>query len=78
MTEETCEVKLDVFEGPLDLLLYLIRKNELDIHDIAVDADGRVVFSNTLFNCLATTDPDYSFRPLWTPPMCAARSTCRR
>ncbi len=29
-------VKLDVFEGPLDLLLHLIRKNELDIHDIPI------------------------------------------
>jgi len=28
------EVKLDIFEGPLDLLLYLIRKNELDIYNI--------------------------------------------
>lgn len=29
-------VKLPVFEGPLDLLLYLIRKNEIDIHDIPI------------------------------------------
>jgi segregation and condensation protein A len=28
------EIKLEVFEGPLDLLLYLIRKDELDIYDI--------------------------------------------
>lgn len=27
-------VKLDNFEGPLDLLLHLIRKNEMDIYDI--------------------------------------------
>ena len=27
-------VNLSVFEGPIDLLLYLIRKNELDIHEI--------------------------------------------
>ncbi|MDQ1318674.1 MAG: segregation and condensation protein, partial [Candidatus Poribacteria bacterium] len=30
------EVKLDVFEGPLDLLLYLIRKNEMDIYNIPI------------------------------------------
>lgn len=30
------KVKLDVFEGPLDLLLYLIKKNEIDIHDIPI------------------------------------------
>ena len=28
------EYKLDVFEGPLDLLLYLISKNKLNINDI--------------------------------------------
>jgi segregation and condensation protein A len=30
------EVKLEVFEGPLDLLLHLIRKNEVDIFDIPI------------------------------------------
>lgn len=30
------EVRLPVFEGPLDLLLYLIRKNELDIYNIPI------------------------------------------
>jgi len=30
------EVRLEVFEGPLDLLLHLIRKNELDIFDIPI------------------------------------------
>jgi segregation and condensation protein A len=30
------KVKLDAFEGPLDLLLYLIRKNEIDIYDIPI------------------------------------------
>jgi segregation and condensation protein A len=29
-------VKLEVFEGPLDLLLYLIRKAEVDIYDIPI------------------------------------------
>jgi len=29
-------VKLPVFEGPLDLLLYLVEKNELDIYDIPI------------------------------------------
>jgi segregation and condensation protein A len=31
-----CAVKLDVFEGPLDLLLHLIRLNEVDVHDIPI------------------------------------------
>ena len=29
-------VKLDIFEGPIDLLLFLIKKNEVDIHDIPI------------------------------------------
>jgi len=35
--EEDYKVQLDVFEGPLDLLLYLIKKDELDIHDIPIE-----------------------------------------
>jgi segregation and condensation protein A len=30
------DVHLDIFEGPLDLLLYLIRKSDLDIYDIPI------------------------------------------
>ncbi len=41
---------------------------DIDIHDMAVDADGRLVFVNTMFNCLATYDDHHSFRPLWRPP----------
>ena len=33
------KVDLEVFEGPLDLLLYLIRRDELDIYDIPI---GRI------------------------------------
>ena len=29
-------IKLDIFEGPLDLLLYLIKKNEIDIYNIPI------------------------------------------
>lgn len=32
----TYRLNLDVFEGPFDLLLYLIRKNEIDIYDIPI------------------------------------------
>jgi len=31
------KVKLEVFEGPLDLLLYLIKRDEIDIYDIPVE-----------------------------------------
>ena len=34
-------IKLQVFEGPLDLLLFLIRKNELDIYDIPIEQVAR-------------------------------------
>ena len=33
---EQYKVKLPVFEGPLDLLLYLIRKEEVSIYDIPI------------------------------------------
>lgn len=33
---EDYRVKLEAFEGPLDLLLFLIRKNEVDLHDIPI------------------------------------------
>lgn len=41
---------------------------DIDVHDIAVDSNGRIVFVNTLFNCLATVSDRYSFVPLWKPP----------
>lgn len=41
---------------------------DLDVHDLAVTADGQVVFVNTLFSCLATTSHRASFVPLWRPP----------
>ena len=30
------KVRLDIFEGPLDLLLYLIKKDHLNVSDIPV------------------------------------------
>jgi uncharacterized protein (TIGR03032 family) len=41
---------------------------DVDVHDLVVDPDDRVIFTNTLFNCLATTDDVHNFRPLWRPP----------
>jgi segregation and condensation protein A len=31
------KVKLEVFEGPLDLLLYLIKKDEVDVYDVSIE-----------------------------------------
>ena len=37
MSSNEYKVKLEVFEGPLDLLLYLIKKDEVDIYDISIE-----------------------------------------
>ncbi len=34
---EDYKVRLEVFEGPLDLLLYLIKRDEVDIYDISIE-----------------------------------------
>ena len=36
LTETSYRVRLDQFEGPLDLLLHLIKKNEINIYDIPI------------------------------------------
>ena len=36
VTDLGYQVRLDVFEGPLDLLLHLVRKHELDVFDIPI------------------------------------------
>ncbi len=41
---------------------------DLDVHDVAVDAAGRILFVATLFGCLATLGERCSFTPLWRPP----------
>lgn len=41
VAEAEYRIKLPVFEGPLDLLLFLIRKNELDIYDIPIESVTR-------------------------------------
>jgi segregation and condensation protein A len=35
--EADYKVKLEIFEGPLDLLLYLIKQDEIDIYDISLE-----------------------------------------
>ena len=37
LLQEEYKVNLEIFEGPLDLLLYLIRRDELDIYDIPIE-----------------------------------------
>jgi len=35
--ENPYKVELDIFEGPMDLLLYLIKRDEIDIYDIPIE-----------------------------------------
>jgi len=41
---------------------------DLDTHDVAFGKDGRPIFVNTLFSCIAGVSDGHSFRPLWKPP----------
>ena len=41
---------------------------DLDIHDIAVEDSGRVVFISTLLTSLVTLSDHHSCRPIWKPP----------
>lgn len=45
---------------------------QLDAHEIGIGRDGRPIFVNTRFNCLATTDARHSFREVWRPPFISA------
>src|SRR5213596_1672051 len=36
VAEDSYRIRLDEFEGPLDLLLHLIKKNEVNIYDIPI------------------------------------------
>ncbi len=37
MEDPDYKVKLEIFEGPLDLLLYLIKKDEIGIYDVSIE-----------------------------------------
>ncbi len=44
----------------------------LDAHDIGLLSDGRAIFVNTAYNCLATPSERHSFTPVWMPPFISA------
>jgi uncharacterized protein (TIGR03032 family) len=57
-------------EGQHDVIfvpIALYRTGECMIHEMAIDGPS-VVFTNTLFSCLARVDGTQSFQPLWRPP----------
>jgi uncharacterized protein (TIGR03032 family) len=41
---------------------------DIDVHEIGVMDDGRIVFVNTAYSCLATLSQTHSFKPYWVPP----------
>ncbi|MBC9035167.1 TIGR03032 family protein [Sphingomonas sp. JC676] len=41
---------------------------DIDIHEVGVDKEGRVIFVNTKYSCLCTLDLTHSFKPIWKPP----------
>ncbi|MGH8110282.1 MAG: TIGR03032 family protein [Arenimonas sp.] len=45
---------------------------ELDAHDVGTDDQGRIIFVNTRFNCLATVCPQHSFEMVWKPAFISA------
>lgn len=40
----------------------------IDVHEMAVDKNGRLIFVATDLSCLGTLDPVHSLRPIWKPP----------
>lgn len=40
---------------------------DIDIHDIIIDQNGKPIFINTLFSCIAAISETHSFKPLWKP-----------
>jgi len=44
----------------------------IDAHDMGLDSDGRLIFVNTMFGCLATLSERANFKPLWRPPFLSA------
>ena len=45
---------------------------QLDAHDVGVNEQGKPVFVNTRFNCLATVSSRHSFEPIWRPEFISA------
>ncbi|MDY7014789.1 MAG: TIGR03032 family protein [Cyanobacteriota bacterium] len=41
---------------------------DLTVRELATDSSGRIIFTNTLYSCLAATSDRYNFTPVWRPP----------
>ncbi len=57
-------------ETPFDRI-YVPRKAHatgyLNLHELGVEASGRIVFANTEYSCLATVSATDGFMPIWKP-----------
>ena len=53
------DIKLDVFEGPLDLLLHLIQKNKVSIYDIPI-----VEITNQYMEYIREMEKSYSMESM--------------
>lgn len=40
----------------------------IDIHELAIRKNGRLVYVNTRYSCLCEPDIKHSFKPIWKPP----------
>ena len=72
------KVKFEVFEGPLDLLLYLIKKEEVDITRSTSPSWPRSS-SNTSTSCACWTSKSPANSWSWPPRSCTSRAAncCR-
>ena len=41
---------------------------DVDIHELGIRKNGKVVFVNTKYSCLAELSPTHSFKAIWKPP----------
>jgi uncharacterized protein (TIGR03032 family) len=62
-TDEIANDTFDRFYAPRSAEL----TGDINIHEIAVGADGNVLFINTQYSCLATISATRAFKPLWKP-----------
>jgi uncharacterized protein (TIGR03032 family) len=46
----------------------------VNAHDLAIAARGQPVFAASMFNCIATTNNNTSFTPVWYPPFITDRA----
>lgn len=40
---------------------------DVDAHDLGIAENGRLIFANTLFSCIAEVSETHSFKPIWNP-----------